>query len=134
MTSSPARESETIGGEPRPPPLTAGNFVYTANYCEENIYLLVQRFLDSEEIRTNWEVFAIFISNKTRTVRAYPFSVLHPLEMCGSYSVLIQVSNVVHKLTGSIMESEVARRCCCMGLSCHPRAQATFWKWVDMGV
>ncbi|KAF9246118.1 N-terminal glutamine amidase-domain-containing protein [Melanogaster broomeanus] len=44
------------------------NSIYTSCYCEENIYLLVKRFLTPPENRQKWDVFAVFISNPTRTV------------------------------------------------------------------
>ncbi|KIM59222.1 hypothetical protein SCLCIDRAFT_126591 [Scleroderma citrinum Foug A] len=42
--------------------------IYTSNYCEENIYLLIQRFLAQPEINKHWSVYAVFISNQTKTV------------------------------------------------------------------
>ncbi|KAL4068081.1 N-terminal glutamine amidase-domain-containing protein [Scleroderma yunnanense] len=42
--------------------------IYTSNYCEENVYLLVQRFLAQPEINEKWGVYTVFISNRTKTV------------------------------------------------------------------
>ncbi|KIJ68936.1 hypothetical protein HYDPIDRAFT_122833 [Hydnomerulius pinastri MD-312] len=44
------------------------NSPYTSCYCEENVYLLVKRFLTSPGISQKWDVFTVFISNPTRTV------------------------------------------------------------------
>ncbi|KAG6330626.1 hypothetical protein ID866_8462 [Astraeus odoratus] len=44
------------------------NSVYTSHYCEENVYLLVQRALSAPDIHKKWEVYAVFISNPTKTV------------------------------------------------------------------
>ncbi|KAG6821073.1 hypothetical protein H0H93_007232 [Arthromyces matolae] len=41
---------------------------YTSCYCEENIYLLAQAFLDDLVIAREWEVFVVFISNQSKTV------------------------------------------------------------------
>ena len=43
------------------------NSVYTACYCEENIYWLIKRFLTPSG-EQQWDVFSVFISNPTRTV------------------------------------------------------------------
>lgn len=53
------------------PPLFPIHSTYTAFYCEENVYLLTKQFLENEEIRELWDVFAVFISNSTRTVRHF---------------------------------------------------------------
>ncbi|KAH8117519.1 N-terminal glutamine amidase-domain-containing protein [Phellopilus nigrolimitatus] len=52
---------------PRPPPLPPGS-VYTANWCEENIYLLASAFLEDPIVRASWHAYAIFISNPAKTV------------------------------------------------------------------
>jgi len=41
---------------------------YTSCYCEENVYLLAQKFLEDPEIVQSWRVFVVFISNHTKTV------------------------------------------------------------------
>ncbi|KAL5511532.1 hypothetical protein ACEPAH_4749 [Sanghuangporus vaninii] len=69
MSSSfSAEETETFVTKRCPPPLLPVDRVYTANYCEENIYLLVKRLLQDEQVRAGWCVYAVFISNNTRTV------------------------------------------------------------------
>lgn len=45
-----------------------GHSVYTSCYCEENIYLLIKRFLDPSGGEQQWDAFSVFISNPTRTV------------------------------------------------------------------
>ncbi|KAF8803507.1 hypothetical protein BYT27DRAFT_7195342 [Phlegmacium glaucopus] len=50
-----------------PPPLPS-NYIYTSCWCEENIYLLCQNFIQNQSLRDLWEVFAIFISNSNKTV------------------------------------------------------------------
>ncbi|KAH7889256.1 N-terminal glutamine amidase-domain-containing protein [Phlebopus sp. FC_14] len=44
------------------------NCVYTNCYCEENIFLLLKRFLTTPENRLHWDFFAVLISNPTKTV------------------------------------------------------------------
>jgi len=44
---------------------------YTPYYCEENIYLLVHRFFEQEEVRAKWDISVVFISNVTKTVIAF---------------------------------------------------------------
>ncbi|KAG1756482.1 N-terminal glutamine amidase-domain-containing protein [Suillus paluster] len=41
---------------------------YTSCYCEENIYFLVHRFLEQAQVKATWDIFAVFISNATKTV------------------------------------------------------------------
>ncbi|KAG2157397.1 N-terminal glutamine amidase-domain-containing protein [Suillus clintonianus] len=41
---------------------------YTSCYCEENIYFLVRRFLEQEEVKATWDIFPVIISNVTKTV------------------------------------------------------------------
>jgi len=36
---------------------------YTSFYCEENIYLLAQSYLEDYKIRGKWDVYVVFISN-----------------------------------------------------------------------
>lgn len=43
-------------------------YIYTPYYCEENIYLLVESFLNDQSISDNWETYAVFLSNHTKTV------------------------------------------------------------------
>lgn len=52
-----------------PPPLPL-NSVYTSCWCEENIYLLCQAFLENPSVQEEWRTFVIFISNDNKTVRA----------------------------------------------------------------
>ncbi|OAX39195.1 hypothetical protein K503DRAFT_690155 [Rhizopogon vinicolor AM-OR11-026] len=46
----------------------AHDSAYTPCYCEENIYLLVHRFLEQSETRDIWDISVVFISNVTKTV------------------------------------------------------------------
>ncbi|GLB35398.1 putative btb poz domain-containing protein [Lyophyllum shimeji] len=41
---------------------------YTPSYCEENVYLLAQKFLGDPDVMRDWQMFAVFISNHTKTV------------------------------------------------------------------
>ncbi|KLO18794.1 hypothetical protein SCHPADRAFT_804892, partial [Schizopora paradoxa] len=50
------------------PPSLPQNSIYTANYCEENVYFLAKHFLDDKEVSSRWDVFVIFISNTTKSV------------------------------------------------------------------
>lgn len=60
-------------------PSVPDNAVYTACWCEENVYLLGMGFLkDHENLYNAWKVYAVFMSNESKTVR---FSLLirrHP--------------------------------------------------------
>jgi len=47
---------------------------YTSCYCEENIYLLCDRFLQDEHLTQNWDVYVTFISNANKTVSPYTVS------------------------------------------------------------
>uniref|UniRef100_A0A8H7Y5B1 Protein N-terminal glutamine amidohydrolase n=1 Tax=Psilocybe cubensis TaxID=181762 RepID=A0A8H7Y5B1_PSICU len=51
----------------KPPDLPAGS-VYTQYYCEENVYLLSQTFLETPVVSDFWEIVVIFISNNNKTV------------------------------------------------------------------
>jgi protein N-terminal glutamine amidohydrolase len=50
------------------PPAVPGSAVYTKQYCEENIYLLAETFSRDSAVEETWDIFAVFISNDTRTV------------------------------------------------------------------
>ena len=51
------------------PPTLPENFVYTSCYCEENIFLLAQTFLELQTRELSpWEVYVVFISNDNKTV------------------------------------------------------------------
>ncbi|KAI3610746.1 protein n-terminal glutamine amidohydrolase [Moniliophthora roreri] len=50
------------------PPLTPTDRQYTLFWCEENVYLLAQNFLRDAQIVSNWDLFAVFISNAAQTV------------------------------------------------------------------
>lgn len=53
--------------------------IYTSNYCEENIYLLIRQFLAQPEINEgHWSTYAVFISNRTKTVTLL-FAKLQPV-------------------------------------------------------
>ena len=49
------------------------NSTYTSCWCEENIYLLCQNFVQNQSLRDLWDVFAIFISNSNKTVSGIHF-------------------------------------------------------------
>lgn len=51
-----------------PPPLPAAS-VYTANYCEENVFLLAKQFLEDPTVSMLWEVHVLFLSNRSKSVR-----------------------------------------------------------------
>ncbi|KAF8959078.1 N-terminal glutamine amidase-domain-containing protein [Flammula alnicola] len=50
-----------------PPPLPPKS-IYTSCYCEENVYLLCQSFLQDPSLKDEWDVFVVFISNLNKTV------------------------------------------------------------------
>ncbi|KIM49422.1 hypothetical protein M413DRAFT_59704 [Hebeloma cylindrosporum] len=52
------------------PPCLPHGSVYTSCYCEENIYLLCQTFLDDQTLKDSWEIFGVFISNEHKTKAA----------------------------------------------------------------
>lgn len=90
--------------------------IYTSNYCEENIYLLIQRFLAQPEINKHWSVYAVFISNQTKTVTLL---LLNPISFTEA---------AVH-LTGRLMATESSynqRQGSHLGLSCHSRTARIF--------
>ena len=66
-----------------PPPLPT-NHVYTSCYCEENIYLLAQKFSTTsinERMRDQeglglWDKHVVFVSNDQKTVSVVSESVL----------------------------------------------------------
>jgi hypothetical protein len=68
------------------PPALPADSVYTGCYCEENVYLLAQA-LGAGRFPI-WDVYAIFISNASKTVRrassritpAIPFRISRPEE------------------------------------------------------
>lgn len=53
--------------ELEPPDLPQGA-VYTRCYCEENVYLLCQRFSSLPEITESWLIWVVFISNVDKKV------------------------------------------------------------------
>ena len=55
------------------PPSLPDPSTYTPYYCEENIYLLVQHFLHDKVTRDIWDVYAVFISNPSKTVSKIGF-------------------------------------------------------------
>lgn len=57
--------SMSITAAPPPLPLLS---VYTASYCEENVYLLAKQFLDDSLVSSLWEVHVLFISNPSKSV------------------------------------------------------------------
>lgn len=42
---------------------------YTKYWCEENVYRLTAHFLSIKKIANYWQVFVVFISNASKTVR-----------------------------------------------------------------
>lgn len=72
-----------------PPPLPLSS-VYTACYCEENVYLLTKQFLDDSHVSSLWEVHVLFISNPSKTVCSLsylaPFRTPH---VCTATAILI---------------------------------------------
>lgn len=75
-----ASASASAAGTATEPPPTAGTAPspaavawpsrdacrYTSCYCEENIYLLARELL--EQLPRSWHLFAVFISNPSKTV------------------------------------------------------------------
>jgi hypothetical protein len=57
----------TVFEELEPPDLPQ-DAVYTSCYCEENVYLLCQRFLSLPNITENWHIWTVFISNVDKKV------------------------------------------------------------------
>lgn len=63
-------------GPLKPPPLPS-DYVYTSNYCEENIYLLAQSLSNEAETHVShswpslWEAYVVFMSNDEKTVRGH---------------------------------------------------------------
>ncbi|TFK72181.1 hypothetical protein BDN72DRAFT_763693 [Pluteus cervinus] len=53
---------------PRGPPTLPSTGIYTACYCEENIYLLCRSFSEIQSVSSSFDQFVMFISNHTKTV------------------------------------------------------------------
>ncbi|TEB36208.1 hypothetical protein FA13DRAFT_1237263 [Coprinellus micaceus] len=60
----------TVFEELEPPDLPQ-DAVYTSCYCEENVYLLCQRFLSLPNITENWHIWTVFISNVDKKVALF---------------------------------------------------------------
>ncbi|KAI5124492.1 hypothetical protein M0805_003019 [Coniferiporia weirii] len=56
---------QNSGSSPPPLPLDS---VYTANWCEENVYLLARSFLTDQKLCEVWRIYAVFISNHSKSV------------------------------------------------------------------
>ena len=74
------------------PPRLPSNVTYTSCWCEENIYLLCQDFVQNHRsLRDLWEIFVIFISNSNKTVSDSMNTILEPghltcsLFLCGCF-------------------------------------------------
>ncbi|KAJ4495624.1 N-terminal glutamine amidase-domain-containing protein [Lentinula lateritia] len=50
------------------PPELPQDAAYTSHWCEENVYLLIQSFSRDSSLSEDWDVFAVFISNHSKTV------------------------------------------------------------------
>lgn len=50
------------------PPSIPRDAVYTGCYCEENIYFLAQAFSADPDTAKYWDIFVVFISNRSKTV------------------------------------------------------------------
>jgi hypothetical protein len=51
------------------PPSIPRDAVYTGCYCEENIYFLAQAFSADPDTAKYWDIFVVFISNRSKTVK-----------------------------------------------------------------
>ncbi|KAJ3814832.1 N-terminal glutamine amidase-domain-containing protein [Lentinula lateritia] len=49
------------------PPDLPQDAAYTSHWCEENVYLLIQSFSRDSSLSEDWDVFAVFISNHSKT-------------------------------------------------------------------
>ncbi len=56
------------------PPHLPPDSLYTHCYCEENIYLLAQKFISDSGVNGDWNVYVVFISNDSKTVLYQPSS------------------------------------------------------------
>ncbi|KAH9857637.1 N-terminal glutamine amidase-domain-containing protein [Lenzites betulinus] len=72
--SSPFLTAPGPGRDTSPPPLPPDS-VYTSCYCEENIYLLAQAFIQLSDAHSTgdrgswpWQIYVVFISNGAKTV------------------------------------------------------------------
>ena len=54
-------------GHERSPPPVPPHAPYTGYYCEENIYLLAESFLEIPDFRESWDLAVVFISNSAKT-------------------------------------------------------------------
>lgn len=51
------------------PPTIPQSVVYTPYYCEENVYVLAQELLQDPKVTLDWNIFVVFVSNPSKTVR-----------------------------------------------------------------
>jgi hypothetical protein len=81
--------AQTEGYSPPPKPATS----YTANYCEENIYKLIED-LHNAGIRETWDIWAMFISNTNKSVMLWNQQLRSTdgMPVCWDYHVVALVS------------------------------------------
>ncbi len=67
------------------------NYIYTSCYCEENVYLLAQTFVEQLAAHEDpeWEVYVVLISNDDKTVSAPPiFCIIRRLATYGVLDIM----------------------------------------------
>ena len=77
---------------------------YTSCWCEENIYLLCLHFLGDRSAMDDWNIYAVFISNESKTV-----------------SMARCICTAINKNEGGIVEAKkgpLTLLACSVGLSC----------------
>lgn len=78
------------------PPHLPPDSPYTHCYCEENIYLLAQKFISDSGVNGDWNVYIVFISNDSKTVvlRNQKNAPHEDLPVCWDYHVVLLLRNV----------------------------------------
>jgi hypothetical protein len=96
------------------PPTIPEGAIYTSCWCEENIYLLGRRLMESwADFITKWDAYVVFISNEDKTVR--------PLSSPSISRKGDEFPIGRHLPSEKLYESRSHTRTFgyCMGLSCH---------------
>ncbi|KAG7452685.1 uncharacterized protein BT62DRAFT_19848 [Guyanagaster necrorhizus] len=78
------------------PPNLPRDSPYTCCYCEENIYLLAQKFTSDSGLNGGWNIYVVFISNDTNTValRNQKSAPHEDFPVCWDYHVVLLLRNI----------------------------------------
>ncbi|EKM83021.1 hypothetical protein AGABI1DRAFT_34630 [Agaricus bisporus var. burnettii JB137-S8] len=68
LPSASADSEHQVANVAADPPGLPADLVYTRCYCEENVYLLCEDFMNRKDVCERWNIWVVFISNETKTV------------------------------------------------------------------